>query len=85
MNRTQDALDALQHTQKAFAVDGWKPTVEGYEALEREYTLEYAKRLAAQEAYVLAIRDRDSWKYTAAGMAVVAALAIAVLALVLVY
>lgn len=69
MTRTQDALEALEHTQKAFAVAGWKPTLRAYEALEREYTLEYAKRQAAQKVYVQAIRDRDSWKYTAYGLA----------------
>ncbi len=79
-------LGALEQVQAAFRADPrFVPTQAMYEALERQYCLEYQRRQTAQEVYVLAMRDRDSWKYTAAGMAVIATLAIAVLALVLVY
>ena len=76
MNRTQDALTALEHTQRAFAVAGWKPTIAGYESLERQYTLEFAKRQAAEAVMLQAVRDRDTWKYTALSAGIVAIVAL---------
>jgi hypothetical protein len=71
MNRTQDALTALEHVQRAFAKDGWHPTLAAYESIERFYTKEYAKRQAAEAVSLQAVRDRDSWKYTAIGLGTV--------------
>jgi len=71
MNRTQDALTALEHTQRAFAKDGWRPTLACYENMERQYTLEFAKRQAAEAVMLQAVRDRDSWKYTALSAGIV--------------
>ena len=73
MNRTQDALEALEHTQRAFSKDGWMPTLACYENMERQYTLEFAKRQAAEAVSLQAVRDRDSWKYTAIGLAILSA------------
>ena len=76
MNRTQDALTALEHTQRAFAKDGWQPTLACYENMERQYTLEFAKRQAAEAVSLQAVRDRDTWRYTALSAGIVAIVAL---------